>query len=77
LFSSIYVHISLHSRPDKCSATCDEAKTTGGGGRDEGGNAGPSGSGGTDVRWLALGRGREITNANYSAKLLAKYVSPH
>lgn len=48
----------------------------GGGGRDEGGGAGPGGSGGTDVGRLALGRGRELTNANYCAKLLAKYVSP-
>lgn len=48
----------------------------GGGGRDEGGSAGPDGSRGTDVGRLALGRGRELTNANYCAKLLAKYVSP-
>lgn len=40
----------------------------------ESGRAGPSGSGRTDVGWLALGR--ELTNANYWAKLLAKYVSP-
>lgn len=37
---------------------------------------GPGGSRGTDVGRLALGRGRELTNANYCAKLLAKYVSP-
>lgn len=37
---------------------------------------GPGGSGGTDVGRLALGRGRELPNANYCAKLLAKYVSP-
>lgn len=65
------------SRPDKCSATHREAKKAGERGRDEGGRAGPSGSRGTDVGWLALGKGRELTNANYCAKLLAKYVSPH
>lgn len=51
-------------------------KTAGEGGRDEGGRFGPDGgSRGTDVGRLALGRGRELTNANYYAKLLAKYVS--
>lgn len=73
--SSFYVHLSLHSRPDKCSATCREAKMAGRGGRDEGGGTGPRGRGGTDVGRLALGSGRELTNANYCAKLLAKYVS--
>ena len=36
----------------------------------------PAAVGGTDVGRPALGRGRELTNANYDAKLLAKYVSP-
>lgn len=60
----------------KRSATRGEAKMAGGGGREEGGSAGPSGSGGTDVGRLAFGRGWELANANYCAKLLAKYVSP-
>lgn len=52
----------------------------GGGERNEGGgwrHQPPGGGAGTDVGWLALGRGRELTNANYCAKLLAKYVPPH
>lgn len=48
----------------------------GGGGKNEDGNAGLGSSAGTDAGWLALGRGRALTNANYWAKLLAKYVSP-
>lgn len=36
----------------------------------------PGAGGGTDVGRLALGSGTELTNANYCAKLLAKYVSP-
>lgn len=31
-------------------------------------------SGGADVGLLALGRSRDLANANYCAKLLAKYV---
>ena len=36
----------------------------------------PAAVGGTDVGRPALGRGSELTNANYDAKQLAKYVSP-